>query len=71
MDRVTVVGNGVPGGGLEFAVSLVYKDHIGQFDDALLHTLQFIATRRRQQQHEHIGHILNGRLRLPYTNRLH
>ena len=49
----------------EFAVGLVDEDEIGELDDAALDPLQFIACRRRQDQHEHVDDFGNGGLALP------
>jgi hypothetical protein len=41
----------------QVVISLVDQDEIGQFHDAALDALQFIARAGKQQQHEHIGHV--------------
>ena len=45
----------------EVAVGLVDQDQVGQFDDAALEPLQFVAGGRRQDQHEHVDHLGDGR----------
>ena len=64
-ERVGIVGGRALRRFGEFAVGLVDEDQIGQFDDAALQPLQFVAGRRRQDQHEHVDHLGDRGLALP------
>ena len=42
---------------LQRAVGLVDEDEVGELDDPALQPLQLVAGGRRQDQHEHVGHL--------------
>ena len=56
--------------GGQFAVGLVDQHQIGQLDDAALDPLQLVASRRRQDQNEHIDDIGNRGFGLADADRL-
>ena len=64
VQRMRVVGGGVPGEIGQLAVGLVDDDEVGELDDPALHALQLVAGARREQQHEQVDHAGDRDLRL-------
>ena len=53
------------------AVGLVDRDHVGEFDQALLDALQFVAGAGQHQGQEEIGHVADRGLGLADADGLH
>ena len=71
IERGAIVGGREPGARDIVAVGLVDRDHVGQFDDAFLQALQFVAGAGQHQHQEKIGHVGDRGLRLADADRFH
>ena len=70
MHRIGVFGGRPRGVFEEIAIRLVDQDQIGQFDDAALDPLQFVAGGGRQDQQKHVDHLGDRGFRLAGADRL-
>ena len=64
MQRAAIFGRREIGALDVVAVGLVDRDHVGEFDQALLDALQFVAGARQHQRQEEIGHVADRGLGL-------
>ena len=70
MQRGAIFGGSLLGAIDVIAVGLVDRDHVGEFDDAFLDALQFVAGARQHQREKEIRHVGDGGFRLPDANGL-
>jgi hypothetical protein len=71
MQRAAIFGGGQIGALDIVAVGLVDRDHVGEFDQALLDALQLIAGAWQHQRQEKVGHVADRGLGLPDADGLH
>ncbi len=69
--RAAIFGGGEVGALDVVAVSLVDRDHVGEFDEALLDALQLVACARQHQREKEIGHVADRRFRLADADGFH
>jgi hypothetical protein len=55
----------------ECSVRLVYYEHVGNLDNPLLDTLQFVPPTRRYQKNQHVHGLVYFNLTLPNPHSLH